>query len=441
MSGDPPAVPPTAGTSKEHAASKGKRKSTQSRKGRTAEDITKEAKRRRIEAADSSDAAGDDTQPEADTTSPVEPKNPGWVVQAWACNASADDKLRHSIGIEQMYDAARQIGRCTTEYPDQTRALTYAVIFRGFDAENRPDYCSSYYSEDVEARMVSLVWARYFPELEDHLEYLVENPALILHLGNYVNSIAGKVRSDDLGRLNHDIVTYSKLDDPNDILKHHSNRGFHDSRTGRLLCPVRYLKEFEAKPAQTCSLFRNHIYKISSYEFPSFMTDLALTDPDDREAGFLQGPLLVSYYKAIFSGRSSVYGESSSRGQQSVTSKYGMTEVNLYSIVYVTLLARSALGSDAIWRDGDGKVWQAPSFVHAIMDLAHKSPSWSQDTIKWWNKQVFGTEDDDSETERDLQESDYYTILAQRTARGTSLIPDSELPAEESQAVGQPSDT
>ncbi|TBU60472.1 hypothetical protein BD310DRAFT_815048, partial [Dichomitus squalens] len=411
--------------------------------------ITRDGKRCRTDDANSSDEDVDDSQPElVDTTTSVQPKNPGWVIQAWSCNATANEEARRSSGVEPMYDTARQIGRCSTEYPDQTRALAYGVIFRGFDPENRPDYIAEYYSEDVEARMVYLVWARYFPELEDHLEYLAENPALILHLGNYVKTIAGKVRSDDLGRLNHDIVTYSRLEDPNDILQRHSNRGFQDPRTGRLLCPVRYLKEFEAKPAHTCFLFKDHHYKLFSYDFPSFMSDLSrgrdisLADPDDREAGFLRGPLLVSYYKAIFCGRSSVYGKGSSRGQQSVAVKYGMTEVNIHSIAYVALLARSVLGSDAVWRDRDSKHWQAPSFVHAVMDLAHKSPSWKQATTMWWNKQVFGTEDDDdSETERELQESDYYKIIAQRTARNASLIPALELPAEEFQAIEQPSDT
>ncbi|TBU36712.1 hypothetical protein BD309DRAFT_984762, partial [Dichomitus squalens] len=311
MGGDPPTPPPTAGASQELTLSKGKSK--RCRKGRMAEAVAKEAKRHRIDDAVSSDGATEETQSETAVTSPVEPKNPGWVIQAWNCDASASDIVRHSRGIEQMYDAARQIG---------------------FDAENRPDYISNYYSEDVEARMVFLIWDRYFPELEDHLPYLAANPALILHLGNYVHSVAGKVRSDDLGRLNLGIILYSLLDDPNNILKRHSNRGFDDSRTGRLLCPVRYLKEFEADPA------RNHHpdWKLFSYDFPSFMSDLSLVDPDDREAGFLRGPLLVTYYKAIFCGRSSVYGEACSRGQQSLVVKYGMTEVNLHSIVYTTLL-------------------------------------------------------------------------------------------------------
>ncbi|TBU29913.1 hypothetical protein BD311DRAFT_659924 [Dichomitus squalens] len=410
--------------------------------GRTAEAVITAAKRRRIDNAISSDEAVEETPQATPTTPSVEPRNPGWVIQAWNCDASANDVARHTRGIEKMYDAARQIGRCSTEYPDQTRALTYGVIFRDFDAENRPDYLSSFYSEDVEARKVYLIWARYFPELEDHLEYLAVNPALILHLGNYVKSIAGKARSDDLGRLNSAIITYSRLDDPNDILKRHANRGFEDSRTGRLLCPVRHLKAFEADPARICSLFRNHHpdWKLFSYDFPSFMSDLSQVDPDDREAGFLRGPLLVAYYKAIFCGRRSVYGEASSRGQQSVAAKYGMTEVNIHSIAYTALLARSALGSDVVWSDGDGLHWRASSFLHAVMDLAYKSPPWCRDTIAWWNKQIFGTEEgDDSDIERELKESDYYKILAQRAARNTSQNPSTpEAPVEEDEAAEQP---
>ncbi|TBU39472.1 hypothetical protein BD309DRAFT_872238, partial [Dichomitus squalens] len=388
----------------------------------------------------------EDSIEEAIESSPVQPKNPGWVLQAWNCNASADDEARRALGIEQMYDAARQIGRCSTEYPDQVRALTYGVIFRGFEPEDRPDYQIGYYSEDVEARLVYLVWAAYFPELEDHLNYLAMNPALILHLGQYVNTIAGKVRSDDLGRLNANIISYSNLDDPNNILKRHSNRGFEDSRTGRLLCPVRYLDDFEAEPARVCSIFRNHLRKLFSYDFPSFMTDLSMMDPEDRETGFLRGPLLVTYYKAIFCGRSSVYGEVSTRGQQSVAVKYNMGEVNLHSIIYVALLARSALGSDAVWSDGDGKHWRARLFVHAVMDLAYKSPSWSQATIAWWNKQIFGIDEDDndSETERELQDSDYYKILAQRAARNTSATTVTSAPEpalQERQEIEEPSAT
>ncbi|EJF58026.1 hypothetical protein DICSQDRAFT_173395 [Dichomitus squalens LYAD-421 SS1] len=408
--------------------------------------MARASKRLRLEPtlnSDSEDNADETHAEDVVNTSPVQPQNTGWVIEAWNCNASADVDARNALGIELMYVAARQIGRCSTEYPDQVRALTYAVLFRDVDPEDPPHNSAKSYSDDVKAHTVSLLWISYFPGIKEHLDYLAVTPALILHLGQYVSAIAGKVRSDDLGRLNNHIISYSQLEDPNNILKRHSNCGFEDSRTGRLLCPVRHLERFEADPARACSLFRNHLVKITSYDFPSFMTDVSKMDAEDLEAGFLRGPLLVTYYKAIFCGRSSVFGLVPSRGQQSVAAKYKMSKVNMHSIVYVALLARSALSSESVWSDVDSKRWEAPVFLEAIMDLAHKSPSWHQEILAWWNKQIYDTEDnDDSDAERDLQESDYFKMLARRANKSpTPSVPlESSLPASEGGALEAPLD-
>nr|VWO94188.1 Glucosamine-6-phosphate isomerase (EC (Glucosamine-6-phosphate deaminase) [Ganoderma boninense] len=121
-------------------------------------------------------------------------------------------------------------------------------------------------------------------------------------------------------------------------------------------------------------------------------------------------------YKSIMMGKSSVYNATgrAPRGQKSVAIEYNIESVNLHNIIYVSLLARSAL-SDQEWTDVYGKFWKAENVVFSIMEIAFNFPEWHADLIRWWNRQIFGDDNElDSDTERDMMGSAFYMIMAQK---------------------------
>lgn len=63
-----------------------------------------------------------------------------------------------------------------------------------------------------------------------------------------MDSVAGRARSDDLTRLRNRVIKYANPGDQADHLDVKSHRGFHHDLTGRLLCPVSKLAEFDADP-------------------------------------------------------------------------------------------------------------------------------------------------------------------------------------------------
>ncbi|PIL31000.1 hypothetical protein GSI_05693 [Ganoderma sinense ZZ0214-1] len=56
------------------------------------------------------------------------------------------------------------------------------------------------------------------------------------------------------------------------------------------------------------------------------------------------------------------------------------------------------------------------------MEIVFNFPEWYADLIKWWNRQIFGDDSElDSDAERDMMESAFYTIMAQKDRASTAL--------------------
>ncbi|PIL24585.1 hypothetical protein GSI_12469 [Ganoderma sinense ZZ0214-1] len=395
-----------------------------------------EVKRRRAIAAGGAPPPDPDGNPppgvidEDDEPEPVRPKNPAWATAVWALDANANQSLtcepysettRMTLGYQKIYAAIRLLLRLCSEYTKHAYILTYGIKYHAMSAEDRPRCGQDAYNDDVEAEELWPLWAKHFPELEDHLDYLADNPPLIVNIANFAAGVASKVRSDDLGRINDRIVDLCALEDAK-LLNIKDNRGWQDSRTGRLLCPVRYLSKFDSDPGRFCKHVRNRLVRIFSTDYPSFLYDLSLVNADDPVAGFLRGEVLVNVYKSMMTGKSSVLKASgrAPRGQKSVAAASKLREVNLHSIIYVALLARSALG-DREWSDVDGKFWKAENFVSSIAEITWTFPAWYNETIGWWNRQIFGDDNElDSDAERDLEDMAFYTIMARQEVHGAS---------------------
>ncbi|KAI1786642.1 hypothetical protein LXA43DRAFT_897638 [Ganoderma leucocontextum] len=402
-----------------------------------------ELKRRRLAAVAGAPPPDPDNDPQGGATEAddeperIKPKNPAWAAAVWLLDPAArcalfsssilalthlcwlrSEATRNTLGFQEIYHMVRQLNRTCTEYVNHTNILTYGVNFHHADLVDRPGCITATCDDDFVAEALWPQWLKYFPEIGDHLDYLADNPPLIAIIGAFVTSIAAKVRSDDLGRLNDRIVDLSNLDDKYKLLIVKDNRGWQDSGTGRLLCPLRYLANFDSDPGRFCTHVRNKLVRIFSTDYPSFLYDLSMDNDANPLAGLLRGEVLVNCYKSIMTGKSSVHNAicRATRGQKSVATSYKMKTVNLHSILYVALLARCAISGQE-WSDTNGKWWKAENFVFSFMEIAFAFPEWHEDTIKWWNRQIFGDENElDPDVERDLLGSAFYVIMAQDNA-------------------------
>ncbi|KAI1786451.1 hypothetical protein LXA43DRAFT_1065090 [Ganoderma leucocontextum] len=399
-----------------------------------------ELKRRRLAAVPGAPAPDPDNDPQGGVTDAddeperVKPKNPAWAATLWLLDPTASEGTRVALGYQEIYFMARGLARNCTEYVNHTRILTYGVNFHHADIVDRPGCVTPVCDDDVVAEELWPQWLKFFPEIKDHLDYLADNPPLIVIIGTFVAGVAAKVRSDDLGRLNDRIVDLCNLEDKYKLLVVKDNRGWQDSGTGRLLCPLRYIGKFDSDPGRFCTHIRNRLVRIFSTDYPIFLYDLSMVDNTNPIIGLLRGEVLVNCYKSIMTGKSSVYnaGSRSTRGQKSVASSYKMKSVNLHSILYVALLTRCAITGNE-WSDADGKFWKAQNFVSSIMEITFTFPDWHDEIIKWWNRQIFGDENElDSDTERDLEGSAYYVIMAQQNAYASESPDDDDNNAEAS---------
>ena len=65
-----------------------------------------------------------------------------------------------------------------------------------------------------------------------------------------ISGVAKKTRSDDLPRVKGAIIELVDIKDADHVLRDKTARGFNNVSTGRLLCPVSDIDEFDEDPSQ-----------------------------------------------------------------------------------------------------------------------------------------------------------------------------------------------
>ncbi|TFK77910.1 hypothetical protein K466DRAFT_507969, partial [Polyporus arcularius HHB13444] len=189
-------------------------------------------------------------------------------------------------------------------------------------------------------------------------------------------------RSDDLVRLKHKIIWAAGFEDPKGILANKSNRGFHHEGMARLLCPKSKLDRFDADPEVFCQAVIDGDEPLRPCDWWAGLYDLDRAQPGQFRPGFLMSEFLVWCYLILFCSADSASFETMTgkkKGQPSLSKKYKITEVTLFSIVYTACLD---------WCDVDG-AWNTTDFAQSIFDFASKNRAWHDNLCAWWTKYVF----------------------------------------------------
>ncbi|KAK2459412.1 hypothetical protein APHAL10511_008567 [Amanita phalloides] len=130
----------------------------------------------------------------------------------------------------------------------------------------------------------------------------------------FMHKKASSARADDTKALKKDITRYMPYDPANNVITpplpicdgkygKSTTRGFNHQACAWALCPQCLLDDFDIDPKTFMENVRNRVIKIKERDFPAYLYDEAIPyDPDNKDAGLLQGHALIRTYRHIITG-------------------------------------------------------------------------------------------------------------------------------------------
>ncbi|TEB25754.1 hypothetical protein FA13DRAFT_1637032, partial [Coprinellus micaceus] len=172
------------------------------------------------------------------------------------------------------------------------------------------------------------------------------------YIADMINKGASCARSDDTKGLKSAVIDWITPQGGALLLplsrNIKDNRGYFHYRTGELLCPATLAWSDEDLRKQ----LRSGELVLSGDQWPTFLYRDEKIDLDDPWKGLLEGSLLLSAYKYIFTSPSSVDQESRST-RSGNAELHGMKAVTVASLAYVATLVRFSLTSSAVFSRND----------------------------------------------------------------------------------------
>ncbi|KAI1790641.1 hypothetical protein LXA43DRAFT_890607 [Ganoderma leucocontextum] len=229
------------------------------------------------------------------------------------------------------------------------------------------------------------------------LDFLLRDPKALREYGKYINSRVRAARGNDLGKLRDEIFGLIQL-----MPEYAANRvpfiekrerGFNHELTACLLCPMRFMAQFDANPAEFCSRVKDGEVEMVSDDFLSALYDTSMyVGAGDYLSGFCRGPLLVKVFQWLFCRKKVAkgllkYGERTS-GKKPFLTKYKITEVTPCMIAYAAVLLCFVLNDQEHWSRKDG-AFDLPE-LHYNVKMSFGMRDWAKETLAWWNEQIFG---------------------------------------------------
>ncbi|KAI0364331.1 hypothetical protein BV20DRAFT_1057307 [Pilatotrama ljubarskyi] len=281
-----------------------------------------------------------------------------------------------------------------------------------------------------------------FTGLREQSKYLRGHPTLVTKMATFMNAVAGKARSDDVGRIKKAILELAGLSHV-PLLAQKTNRGFKHPTTGRLLCPVILLDKYDEDteeydlhilrvsinllvvPALTdigsrfcrgvCDLSEKRTH-IEGENWPTFMYDMKKYDLNNVRSGLMRSRFVLDMFKLVYTGPNSVSEDGNkAKGKLPVSTVYSLKSVSIFSIIYVASLVRFALNSQSEWDDNDAD-FKGEEFFHSLMTAVVSDGDWEEDLCEWYTRRVYGNARcEDEPVEK--QPTAYSLMLAQDAQR------------------------
>ncbi|KAK0186020.1 hypothetical protein F5146DRAFT_1005155 [Armillaria mellea] len=165
------------------------------------------------------------------------------------------------------------------------------------------------------------------------------------------------------------------------------------------------------QPFSECFIFdlTNGRVKVTASEWPSFVYDQDLYDPQDVEAGCMKGYLLLHVFLHIFCSNGDPTKQDGPKCG-SITKINGICVVTGHMIAYATC-------QDG-WCKQDG-AFDMTAFYGSIVTLFEDQPedTWVLQMLAWWNEQVFGDKNGCIDVDKTQDDHPLTSMVAQMAAR------------------------
>ncbi|KAM6491333.1 hypothetical protein JOM56_013107, partial [Amanita muscaria] len=120
--------------------------------------------------------------------------------------------------------------------------------------------------------------------------------------------------------------------------------GWNHMVTARFLCPMRLIQKFDKDPEQVIKTFREKVQSgrrvIKASDYPMFLYDEDKYVQGDFYSGLFQGPLLLKFYRHVFTGPSSSKEGTSAGGKVARGIMHGLKAPTPRTIAYVAIMVR-----------------------------------------------------------------------------------------------------
>ncbi|TFK81414.1 hypothetical protein K466DRAFT_604510 [Polyporus arcularius HHB13444] len=140
--------------------------------------------------------------------------------------------------------------------------------------------------------------------------------------------------------------------------------------------------------------------------WPSFLYDEKTHVKGKMRTGLFRSRFLLQCLLLIFCGPSAADNDyengTQSQGTPPLVQRHNIKTITAEHLVYVACLARFLLSSAPRWKDRDGP-WVGKEFADSLLHLLYRNTTFMNETLDWYDKQVFKNRFDEDEYGSDCE--------------------------------------
>ncbi|KAM6489577.1 hypothetical protein JOM56_014996, partial [Amanita muscaria] len=177
--------------------------------------------------------------------------------------------------------------------------------------------------------------------------------------------------------------------------------GWNNTITARFLCPMRLISKFDVDPESFRERVQSGKRAIKASDYPMFLYDESKYTPGDISSGLFQGPLLLRFYRHVFTGPSSWKTGSSGGGREARGIMNKLKAPTPRTIAYVAIMVRWALSSSTKFLNNDQGFNLVDFYQNILMTFNERvnfdddyevdqiTTEWITTTLRWWKLYVY----------------------------------------------------
>ncbi|KAJ3473866.1 hypothetical protein NLI96_g12782 [Meripilus lineatus] len=271
------------------------------------------------------------------------------------------------------------------------------------------------------------------PKMREFLDWYENDAERLDILATFMNFHIHQMRGEDICSLRNKVFAYAGKNGTRANFGGHGaskqSRGFNNPDSGRLNCPMRDITEFDDEGWMA---YRDRVDKedkiVDENDWPLNVYEESLYDPDNLDAGLMQGGFVMSVTRQIATGPRTAHAENDGplKGRPPKVAIHSQVEITPELIAYSAVLARFSVSSENSW-SGLDKWFNYENYFNNIMELfanaSEDGTNWDTNVLELYNKRIFGPKAKSPVSRETRPDSDRERQKRQRALRRTQGIP------------------